>query len=220
MSGTPIQLEQVTFKPASPGASAPPGITRPAALVKEPWLEFASFLARTQALTGDFLSKVAPANKYRRAKRLRDLWDLTDLSASDFADAVAGFFKLPRVQPSQLLAATPLCAKFSLRFLREMTVFPCQTELGANRLVLADPTDSAAIRAAEMVLAGPVTVEVASFEDIETVLSKQLGAQDTGSLEDAPAMAERDDDIESLRDLASGAPVVRAVNDLLEKALE
>ena len=29
-----------------------------------------------------------------------------------------------------------------------------------------------------------------------------------------------EDDIESLRDLASGAPVVRAVNDLLEKAAE
>src|SRR6202012_125850 len=30
----------------------------------------------------------------------------------------------------------------------------------------------------------------------------------------------REDDIESLRDLASGAPVVRAVNDLIEKAVE
>ena len=34
------------------------------------------------------------------------------------------------------------------------------------------------------------------------------------------AAAHSDDDIESLRDLASGAPVVRAVNDLLEKAVE
>jgi general secretion pathway protein E len=34
------------------------------------------------------------------------------------------------------------------------------------------------------------------------------------------AMVTADDDIESLRDLASGAPVVRAVNDLLEKAME
>src|SRR5262249_15702694 len=33
-------------------------------------------------------------------------------------------------------------------------------------------------------------------------------------------LAPGDDDIESLRDLASGAPVVRAVNDLLEKAME
>ena len=37
---------------------------------------------------------------------------------------------------------------------------------------------------------------------------------------DVVAIAQREDDIESLRDLASGAPVVRAVNDLLEKALE
>ena len=35
-----------------------------------------------------------------------------------------------------------------------------------------------------------------------------------------PAAPQTDDDIESLRDLASGAPVVRAVNDLLEKAVE
>jgi general secretion pathway protein E len=220
MSGASMQLEPVIFEPVGPGASAQPGGARTAALVTEPWLEFASYLARTQALTGDLLSKVAPANKSRGTKKLRDLLDLTDLSASDFADAVARFFKLPRVQLSQLLAATPLCAKFSLRFLREMTVFPCQTELGANKLVLADPTDSAAIRAAEMVLAGPVTVEVASFDDVETVLSKQLGAQETGLLEDEAVTAERNDDIESLRDLASGAPVVRAVNDLLEKALE
>src|SRR5207237_4598107 len=33
-------------------------------------------------------------------------------------------------------------------------------------------------------------------------------------------LAPGDDDIERLRDLASGAPVLRAVNDLLEKAME
>src|ERR1700726_2526570 len=36
----------------------------------------------------------------------------------------------------------------------------------------------------------------------------------------ASQLLPREDDIESLRDLASGAPVVRAVNDLLEKAVE
>ena len=34
------------------------------------------------------------------------------------------------------------------------------------------------------------------------------------------AQVQTNDDIDSLRDLASGAPVVRAVNDLLEKAVE
>ena len=35
-----------------------------------------------------------------------------------------------------------------------------------------------------------------------------------------PESAHADDDVENLRDLASGAPIVRAVNDLLEKAME
>jgi hypothetical protein len=57
---------------------------------------------------------------------LRDLWELTDLSAEAFADEVAGFFGFPRLNLPQLLAASPLAARFSRRFLREMTVFPCR----------------------------------------------------------------------------------------------
>jgi len=216
------KLEPVELEPVLLGDYLAPRFSSKAAQAKEPWLEFASYLTRTQALTGDLLSKVGPQSKSRRQKRLRDLWELTDLSASDFADAVARFFELPRLKLPQLLTATALSEKFSLRFLREMTVFPCQSEPGSeNKLVLADPTDSVAIRAAEMVLPGPVRLAVASFEDIETVLAKQHGGQEAATLEEQAATAEGgDEDIESLRDLASGAPVVRAVNDLLEKALE
>ena len=61
----------------------------------------------------------------------------------------------------------------------------------------------------------------ATFEDIATALNQHVGDDDASTtpdgIEDAPP---REDDIESLRDLASGAPVVRAVNDLLEMALE
>jgi general secretion pathway protein E len=54
------------------------------------------------------------------------------------------------------------------------------------------------------------------------VLTERLGEAETSRAdgEDGAAVAAADDDIESLRDLASGAPVVRAVNDLLEKAME
>src|SRR6202043_3704665 len=90
-----------------------------------------------------------------------------------------------------------------------------------NALAIADPTDVSTLRAAEIVLGKSIDIAVASFEDIATVLAERLGEdelsrQDTNDI--APTEAE--DDIESLRDLASGAPVVRAVNDLLEKALE
>ena len=53
------------------------------------------------------------------------------------------------------------------------------------------------------------------------MLTKRLGEDDEASPDGEEATSARaDDDIESLRDLASGAPVVRAVNDLLERAME
>src|SRR5262249_9993727 len=70
-------------------------------------------------------------------------------------------------------------------------------------------------------LGGPVRVEIASFEDIATVLDQQLGNEVAQALGDEDqARTGADDDIESLRDLASGAPVVRAVNDMIERAIE
>ena len=46
---------------------------------------------------------------------------------------------------------------------------------------MADPGDMAALRAAEIVLGGTVEVEVASFEDIATVLSARLETNDAPS---------------------------------------
>jgi general secretion pathway protein E len=67
---------------------------------------------------------------------------------------------------------------------------------------------------------GPdVIIRVATSEDIALVLNQRLDQDDIDPAGGA-ASQPREDDIESLRDLASGAPVVRAVNDLLEKAVE
>ena len=140
------------------------------------------------------------------------------MSANDFADEVARFYRLPRVTLPGLMAASSLVPRFSRRFLRETAVFPYEAD-GRFKLALADPSDAAAVRAAEIVLGGTVAVEVASFEDIGIVLAERLG-EDDAPAPDVGEAARAEDDIESLRDLASGAPVVRAVNDLLEKAVE
>ena len=184
--------------------------------------EFARHLAEKGLLGKEMPSRFHPASPSGERKKLRELWQLTDLSASDFADEVARFYRLPRVRLTQLLTYTPVCARFSGRFLRQMTVFPCKAhEEGAYNLVVADPTDIAAIRAAEIVLDAPVAIEVASFEDITTLLSDSPGSESlSGRDADQAPSIRADEDIENLRDLASGAPVVRAVNDLLEKALE
>jgi general secretion pathway protein E len=154
-------------------------------------------------------------SNHRRSK----LWELTDLSAIEFADEAARFYGLNRVALQEMISAAPLSGSFSQRFLREMMVFPYQSPEGQATLAVADPTDDAAQRAAQIVLGAGVVIRIATSEDLALVLNQRLGEDDVDP--NAGLLAQpREDDIESLRDLASGAPVVRAVNDLIEKAVE
>jgi general secretion pathway protein E len=152
---------------------------------------------------------------------LRMLWEKSDLPAGKFADEAAGFWGLRRISLQDLMKATSAVEHFSARFLRESSVFPFRTEQGRFGLAVSDPTDTAAIRAVEVVCGGAVEVALASFDDISTVLQGQFDERGSSSVDAVePIQRSREDDIDSLRDLASGAPVVRAVNDLLERAVE
>jgi general secretion pathway protein E len=151
-------------------------------------------------------------------KALRELWESTDLPAAEFADEVARYFKLERIGLLELLATEAQVEGFSRRFLRESMVFPFRSAGGSVKLAVADPMDTAAIRAAEIVFGETIELVIASFEDITTILERLDGGGSTEA--EADERPHSDDDIDSLRDLASGAPVVRAFNDLIERAVE
>jgi general secretion pathway protein E len=151
----------------------------------------------------------------------KKLWEIADLSGGELADEVARFYRLARTTLQEMLQATPLVASFSERFLRETLVFPYQSTNHGTVLAVADPTDLAAKRAAEIVLGPDVEIKIAAFDDLAIVLDQRLGNENLEDVSASDGFGQlREDDIESLRDLASGAPVVRAVNDLLEKAVE
>jgi general secretion pathway protein E len=175
----------------------------------------------TTAATGDaHASARHPEGVSPGLSPQRRLWEIVDLPAGELADEAARFFEHERATLQELLQVEPLAESFSLRFLRDTLMFPYRSPNGDVILALADPTDRAARRAAEIVLRREVAITVASVEDLLVVLARRLG-EDTAEPADAgEQFLPREDDIESLRDLASGAPVVRAVNDLLEKAIE
>ncbi|HXH45142.1 MAG TPA: GspE/PulE family protein [Bradyrhizobium sp.] len=180
--------------------------------------EFAARLARNPGATTDV---DAPGNPVVLLEGgLRRLWETSELSANEFADEAASFFGLARANLQEMMAAQPLVQQFSRRFLREMAVFPYQPSEGAPILALADPTDRASVQAACIVFGADPTLKVASFEDIATVLDQRLGDEEPASAGATANAAVHDDDIDNLRDLASGAPVVRAVNDMFETAVE
>jgi len=152
-------------------------------------------------------------------QRQTKLWELANLSPNEFAEEAARFHGLDRVTLHEMMSAVPLVESFSPRFLRETLVFPYQSANGGAVLAVADPTDQSAQRAAQIVLGDSVAIKIATSEDLAVALDQRLDQHEV-AVDDALPAQLREDDIESLRDLASGAPVVRAVNDLIEKAVE
>ena len=180
-------------------------------------------LRSTEAFRTFLLEKHSALFRSERStasQSLRELWEASNVPASEFADEVAQYWKIGRLGLPQLLASTPCLDGFSRRFLRESMLFPMVRPDGSHLVALADPSDTAAIRATEIVLGGDVELLAASFEDIATVLDQRIEADEAASAETKKGNEQSDDDIESLRDLASGAPVVRALNDLFERAVD
>ena len=101
--------------------------------------------------------------------------------------------------------------------MREAAIFPYAAQ-GRLRVAMADPGDVEALRAVEIALEARAEVVVASFEDIASALD----ARQARTAGEAPAPREAEDEggLDNLRDLASGAPVVRAFDALVEKAVD
>jgi general secretion pathway protein E len=156
----------------------------------------------------------------------RQLLEETAQEPAAFAQAVATYHKLPRVSLTTMRAGEPLLDRFSPRFLREYAAFPYRTADGETHLALADPSDPAILRMIELTLGRPAVREIAAFNEIELLLRETAGdlEQENGNGVDAVVAdlgrGGDDDDLDLLRDMASGAPVVRTVNELFERAVE
>jgi general secretion pathway protein E len=171
-----------------------------------------------------FIREIKLANGAARADSsakltLRGLWGATEMSAHEFANEVATFYGLRRATLPELIEARSAADRFAPRFLRDAAIFPFLASDDVPTLAVADPIDVEAVRAASIVFDAPVTIVVASFEEIAAVLGDRLEG-DGAAAAHAPEAQGAEENIDNLRDLAIGAPVVRAVNDLMDKAIE
>ena len=180
-----------------------------------------------QHLVSAGLVKPAPGTAAsRRPVSYRTLFERSGLEPAPFADAVAKFHGLPRVTLTVLREGQPLLEGFSWRFLREFFVYPYEAADGTVHLAVADPSDTSVLRTMELTLGRSAVREIAAFDEIETALDlalegAELPAEGEGEELAVEALTGADgDDLDSLRDMASGAPVVRAVTELFERAIE
>jgi general secretion pathway protein E len=146
---------------------------------------------------------------------------LTKLTPTAFADELATFYSCRRVQRSDLVGDRFAGAELSPRFLKDGRLFPYADAQGQLTLAIASPVDNETVNAVEIALGRKVALAVATGDDLEAALATTQDAAPTAplstSLADGGATSE---DLDDLRDLARGAPVVRALDDLLRLAVD
>ena len=176
----------------------------------------AAFLSQVQEALARYGNLSEAARKARSFDELR-----RELTLSDelIADALASCCNLPRISYEGLRNNRGELASFSGRFLREARLYPFRLDPDTPALALCDPPTQAIIRSAELVFQKTPELFITGRETIEALLAEVVGDREASDTLDRSAPLPIDD-IDSLRDLASGAPVVRALNDLLDKAFE
>ncbi len=152
-----------------------------------------------------------------------DLWEAGVLAGSELADAIAGFHNLRRVQAEEIQHRPEILSGLSRRFLRDSWIFPF-VDNGELALAVADPTRDEAIRAVMLALGEPAKVRVAAFDELSVFFEQdsaqpRAGAARVGELGEEDGESGSEENLERLQDLASGAPVVHAVDAMLEAAL-
>jgi general secretion pathway protein E len=181
--------------------------------------DFTAHLADRGALHGGQGSDGARTSRNGEGMSGQPDWSaLTGLTAFALADELARFYGCLRVKRDDLMQGSFAGNDMSMRFLKESRLFPYQDAARAFNLAIAAPIDDETLRAIELALRKPVVLAVATADDIDAALSLQLEADRNVPAEAAASASE--DDLDNLRDLARGAPVVRALDDLLRLAVE
>lgn len=185
-----------------------------------------SGLAAALGLTDLGAADDGSARRDAGASLYQRLFAASGIPAAEFAARVAVHHGLPVATPARMAAGRPVVDAFSPRFLRDRGVFPYEDTDGTLRVAVADPSDPALIETIGWTLGRTPAIEVAAFDEVDLALKRAGlagGADDAAAGPDAAVapVADRDDDeLENLRDLAIGAPIVRAVNEILEGAVE
>jgi general secretion pathway protein E len=146
------------------------------------------------------------------------------VSERSLAEAWAGLLGIMLVPVERYPDVPILPDRLRPRFLRAARVLPVAVEtdrVGRDRLVLAmaDPLDRFAPAAVRLATGLQTRLEVGVPIELEAALDR-LYPEAEAAPEAAEESATAEDDAERLKDLASEAPVIRLVNQIIAKAVE
>ena len=147
------------------------------------------------------------------------------ISDRDLAGAYAEVLGTSLLTPADFPTDPIAPERVRLAFLKRARVLPVTETDTELVLAMADPLDDSAAHALEFALGKPVRRRAAVPGDIDAAQDRLYseGRSSIGQIADAAGErddADRDSDLERLKDLASEAPVIRLVNAVITRAVE
>lgn len=184
---------------------------------------FIDILIAQQSLRQSDLNRVNKIQEQMSATGLPGLLIKLGLcSEKNVAEALAKAGDLSVVQTNEYPDESPLNDAISLRFLKEYHVVGLAADDESVTVAVLDSEDDFIQQSLRLATTKKIIVKVGILSEIDRALELQYGdgksqmGQLSGGMEDDESL----DDIEHLKDLASGAPVIRMVNLIFQRALE
>jgi general secretion pathway protein E len=147
------------------------------------------------------------------------------ISDRGLAEAFSQLMAAPLVGASDYPEAPLFHDRLKPKFLRRVRAMPIAATEDRATLAMVDPLDGFTRNAVAAALARPVAVAVAVPIELEAAFDRlyaELGEGDAEEVLDemVPDAEPAEEDAERLKDLASEAPVIRLVNQLIARAVE
>jgi len=142
------------------------------------------------------------------------------VSERDVAQSLAEQLGVRLVEKPDLPAEAPAGDRVPARFLKASRALILDETDQAVTVVMADPLDSYVIEALRLRCGKPVEPCIGAPSEIEAALEQLYDGAGQAGRPDGVEAARYVDDVEQLKELAGGAPIIRMVSRLIQQAAE
>lgn len=140
------------------------------------------------------------------------------------AEALSALLGLPLARAVDIPTQRPVAADLPVDFLRSTWIVPISSTEGRITVAAADPFNADAINSLSFLLDRAIDVHLATRSDVERAIERLYGGSRAGPISElaneSGADQTSDADVRRLEDLASDAPIIKLVNELIARAVE
>jgi general secretion pathway protein E len=183
---------------------------------------FGTFLVQDGTIDGLVLDRAHRATQATVERFDQVLTKLGLLSEADLAVAYSKYLSIPLVLPTEIPPEPVLGDVLSADFVRRNKVMPLSSDVNKLIIALVDPFNHDPVRAIAFLTGRETILRIIApaefekiFESLYVGATAKLNGSDLNGVGDAS-----DIDIQRLRDIASEAPIIRLVNQLIANAVE